>query len=245
MLPPQPGAVPTQHLGGHNVQQMRMPQPGQGGTSNKWPYLAAIVCVAWACGGLTTLMWWVVYGAVGFIVMLYVNQNKMLYAPAPPGVPKLPKDNPKTMRSPEEHGLDFEDLRIDCEDGVVISAWLIKQKGLQKLANAPTLIYFHGNAGNIGMRLKFYKDLHDQAGCNILAVDYRGYGNSGGLPSEPGLNRDADAALKYVKARKDLNQGGVFLFGRSLGGAVAISLASRHAEDEAIRVSLDERKAAR
>jgi fermentation-respiration switch protein FrsA (DUF1100 family) len=59
-----------------------------------------------------------------------------------------------------------------------------------------------------------------------LLVDYRGYGDSGGEPSELGLHLDAEAALDYCLHRQDLSHGKLFAFGRSLGGAVAISLVS-------------------
>jgi fermentation-respiration switch protein FrsA (DUF1100 family) len=85
------------------------------------------------------------------------------------------------------------------------------------------------------MRLKFYHELYSKAKCNILAVDYRGYGDSEGAPSEAGLNLDADAALKYVQALPGINAKAIFVFGRSLGGAVAMSLAARNDANGAVR----------
>jgi len=66
--------------------------------------------------------------------------------------------------------------------------------------NAPTLIYFHGNAGNMGMRLKNAAMMYVTCGINVLMMDYRGYGSSGGTPSEKGLQLDALAVLKYAKS---------------------------------------------
>jgi fermentation-respiration switch protein FrsA (DUF1100 family) len=59
-------------------------------------------------------------------------------------------------------------------------------------------------------------------------VEYRGYGLSGGVPSEAGLERDGDAAMAWLAARPDVHQGKIFLYGQSLGGAVAIRTAVNH-----------------
>jgi pimeloyl-ACP methyl ester carboxylesterase len=65
-------------------------------------------------------------------------------------------------------------------------------------------------------------------GCNILMVDYRGYGNSAGSPSEKGLMLDAQACLDYLLRRDDIDHRKIFVFGQSLGGGVAINLAHQN-----------------
>lgn len=113
-----------------------------------------------------------------------------------------------------------------------IHSWFIRWTGglhdLAEYNRTPTLIYFHGNAGNISHRLKNASDLYRVLKCNILLVEYRGYGISDGVSSELGLKYDAEAALNYILNRKDLNPNQIFVFGRSLGGAVAIHLAASH-----------------
>lgn len=103
----------------------------------------------------------------------------------------------------------------------------------------PTLVYFHGNAGNIGGRLQNCSGIYNQLQCNILIVgkcsvvrkseskvipililEYRGYGLSNGTPSEKGLYIDARAAVDYLYTRHDLDHSQIVLFGRSLGGGV-------------------------
>lgn len=107
----------------------------------------------------------------------------------------------------------------------------------------PTFVYFHGNAGNIGGRLQNCYGIYHNLQCNILLVgefcnlflddsrwcfivgvllfiEYRGYGLSGGAPSENGLYIDARAAIDYLFTRHDLDHSQIVLFGRSLGGAV-------------------------
>jgi len=75
--------------------------------------------------------------------------------------------------------------------------------------------------------------LYRQCNINILLFDYRGYGKSTGKPSETGLYTDAQAVYDYVRRRTDLNQEKIFFFGRSLGGAVALHLASHLAQSNA------------
>lgn len=84
-------------------------------------------------------------------------------------------------------------------------------------ANAPTVLFLHGNAGNIGHRLLNVVGLYQSLHCNIVMLEYRGYGLSQGTPSEEGLYMDARAALDYIASRKDFNHKEIIIFGRSLG----------------------------
>jgi fermentation-respiration switch protein FrsA (DUF1100 family) len=88
-----------------------------------------------------------------------------------------------------------------------------------------TLLFLHGNAGNISHRGDSLRIFH-RLGLNILIIDYRGYGKSDGSPSEAGLYRDARAAWRYLTEVRGTPPGKIVLFGRSLGGAVAARLAS-------------------
>eukprot|EP01027_Heterolobosea_sp_BB2_P016102 GEZU01022965.1.p1 GENE.GEZU01022965.1~~GEZU01022965.1.p1 ORF type:complete len:186 (-),score=33.34 GEZU01022965.1:6-563(-) len=163
---------------------------------------------------------------VSLMGLLYWKQNLLLY------VTYFPKDSRgKFTYLPSRFNLPFEDIWLRTKDGVKIHCWFIKQQH-ENAHNAPTIIYFHGNAGNISHRLPHVKNLFNATGCNILQVSYRGYGMSEGEPTEQGLKYDADAALDYLRyERKDINPNQIFLLGRSLGGAVTLNLfASR--EDE-------------
>lgn len=81
-------------------------------------------------------------------------------------------------------------------------------------------------SGHFCCRLPFLRLLSTQLGVPIFALSYRGYGKSEGKPNEAGLMRDAVAAMEYVMKRQDLNSRNVVMYGRSLGGAVAIHLAA-------------------
>ncbi|ETP52466.1 hypothetical protein, variant 1 [Phytophthora nicotianae P10297] len=161
---------------------------------------------------------------VGALLLLYMYQDRLLYFPTIPGASKFTKDNPPGYRHPGEFSIDYEDLMIPCKDGVKINAWLMKQK---EHTTRPTLIFFHGNAGNIGYRLPNAVQLFQKVGVNVLLVDYRGFGHSEGTPSEEGIKLDAEAVLDAMHARTDIDSSKLVAFGRSLGGAVSVYLAEK------------------
>lgn len=123
------------------------------------------------------------------------------------------------------YGLPYEAVHIRSCDKVVLHAYWIRHQG-EKGMFLPTLVYFHGNAGNIGHRLQNASGIFHTLQCNILMVEYRGYGLSSGVPSERGFYADARAAIDYLFTRHDLDLNQIILFGRSLGGAVAIDVAA-------------------
>jgi fermentation-respiration switch protein FrsA (DUF1100 family) len=91
------------------------------------------------------------------------------------------------------------------------------------------VVWFHGNAGNIGHRADNLAELRARTDAGIFIFDYRGYGRSQGSPSEEGTYLDGEAALAHVKSRRGAQpQQKVVLFGRSLGCAVAAEIAARH-----------------
>jgi dipeptidyl aminopeptidase/acylaminoacyl peptidase len=144
----------------------------------------------------------------------------MLYHPAIPDERyRYPQNMPPGFRNPKENGMDYEDVYVKTRDGVKIHAWLVKANPSPKLCR--TLLFFHGNAGNIGSRLPNIEILVKKLNTNVLIIDYRGYGNSEGTPSEDGLRLDAEATLEWALNSELINNDRIFVFGRSLGGAVA------------------------
>ena len=83
------------------------------------------------------------------------------------------------------------------------------------------MIYFHGNAGNIGSRIPIIEIYVKKLNTNVLIVAYRGYGNSEGTPSEKGQELDAIATLEYAMNNEDIDNQRLYVYGISLGGAVA------------------------
>lgn len=123
--------------------------------------------------------------------------------------------------SPSEWGLIYEDVELTTMDQVRLHGWYLPYPGATR-----TLLFLHGNGGNISHRGESLAILH-RLGLNVLIIDYRGYGRSGGEPSEEGLYLDAQAAWHYLTVQRGVAPQQVLIFGRSLGGAVATDLASR------------------
>ncbi len=128
--------------------------------------------------------------------------------------------------TPDDYGLEYDDVTFHTEDGLKLNGWFMpgKTKSLT-VDNLFTLLWFHGNAGNISHRLENIKMLHDRVPINIFIFGYRQYGKSEGKISERGTYIDAKAAFEYLHSRKDINHDKIIFFGRSLGSAVAVDLA--------------------
>jgi len=122
-------------------------------------------------------------------------------------------------RTPADLGMPFEEVWLRAPDGVRTQAWWIPGGG-----EAPVVVMFHGNAGTMADRLENARFLRG-LGVSLLLCEYRGYGDSQGRPSERGLRLDAERGV--LEARRRAGSGCVVVFGRSLGGAVAIDVASR------------------
>lgn len=124
------------------------------------------------------------------------------------------------IQSPERHGLSgFSDLRLQSLDGTGLQVWHHAAR-----SGYPTVLYFHGNAGHLGGRAAYFRLLSD-AGFGVLALSYRGYGQSGGRPSEQGFYQDAQAIQRYARERLMLPTEKMILYGESIGAGVAAHLA--------------------
>lgn len=162
-----------------------------------------------------------------FVVNLIVRQESMLYVPCVMAGMQTPDNNPDGYKSPADRGLEYEDVHMKTSDKLSIHAWFISAG--KNSATAPTILFCHANAGNIGLRIPNFTQIVEKLGANIFAFDYRGYGHSEGQPSEEGLIEDALSAWQWLSsaaADGRIDGSRVFVFGRSLGGAVSIALAS-------------------
>ena len=130
--------------------------------------------------------------------------------------------SPTLARTPRQVGLEFEDIFFTTRDGVRLNGWFIPHPEPRS-----TLVWFHGNAGNISHRIDNIKLLHDKVKVNVFIFDYRGYGRSEGRASEAGTYLDGEAALDLLRKKFGAKSGKMILFGRSLGAAVATEMATR------------------
>ena len=146
------------------------------------------------------------------IALVRLLENRLIYFP-----PRYPTG----FLPPQRYALHVEEVWITTADGVKLSAYFLPHASSPKV-----LLWFHGNADNIGFGLEQMKALATMD-VNILELDYRGYGKSDGSPEEAGIYRDADAAYRYLAATRHFKPENVIIYGHSLGGAVAVDLASK------------------
>ena len=124
------------------------------------------------------------------------------------------------QETPAASGLAFSDVRISTDDGETIHGWWMEHPSPRA-----QVIFFHGNGGNLSLWLDVLVALRER-GFSVLAVDYRGYGDSTGRPSERGLYRDADATLRTFAESLRKPEVLTVYWGRSIGAPVAAYAAS-------------------
>jgi len=152
-------------------------------------------------------IWIVIVIAGAYIVyvgFLFLYQSHYIYYP-----------ERELSADPGSIGLQFESITFETADGVRLSGWFVPSERARGV-----ILFCHGNAGNISHRMESLQIFH-RLGLDIFIFDYRGYGQSGGKPSEHGTYQDAAAAWRYLTEERQVNPSEVIVFGRSLGGAVA------------------------
>jgi fermentation-respiration switch protein FrsA (DUF1100 family) len=153
----------------------------------------------------------ILLAAYAFIVgTMYWKQDSMIYFP-----------EREIINTPQSVNLPYENVIFKTKDGVTISGWYIPAKD-----EKGTVVFCHGNAGNVSHFLEHIKVLNGLR-LSVLAFDYRGYGKSDGAPSEKGIYLDAEAAWDYLVNEYGKTPQNIIVVGHSLGGAVATELAMR------------------
>lgn len=155
---------------------------------------------------------------VVLVVVVRIFENKLIFHP----MPLEDGAFQELIASLPSGAGTFRDVSIETEDGVTINGWY----GTPKKKPRGHLLWLHGNAGNNSHRWPDFVEFVAGQHLAVLLVDYRGFGASAGSPSEAGVYRDATAAWDYLMTHNATPADTVIL-GRSLGGAVAVELASR------------------
>jgi hypothetical protein len=152
----------------------------------------------------------IAYAAVA--VLVYLFQSRLVF---------YPEVGREATASPQAYGLKFESVDLPTADGETLHAWWVPADDARG-----TVLFFHGNAGNISHRLD-YLQMFNRMHFSTFIVDYRGYGRSTGSPSVEGTYRDAEAAWDYLRGARSLKPRDLVIVGESMGGAVASWLAAR------------------
>jgi len=132
--------------------------------------------------------------------------------------------------TPGSHGLNYDDVFIPVESssGTIerMHAWWVPNDAGEGL----TIFYLHGAALNIGANSDHTRRLHD-LGFNVFLISYRGFGRSEGqFPTEQSVYADAEAGWRFLTERRGMDPRKIYVYGHSLGGAVAIDLTVKHPE---------------
>jgi len=159
--------------------------------------------------GMPQIFFILIFLVLGFLYLRYIENRTIFYPSRDIDV------------FPRESGLEFEDVFFKTGDNIKLNAWFVPSSGAKF-----TILFCHGNAGNISHRLEKISFFHS-LGCNVFIFDYRGYGLSKGGPSEKGLYLDTQAAYDYLLSRP-ISREQIIGFGESIGSAAIIELARRH-----------------
>ncbi|CAO3690284.1 unnamed protein product [Umbelopsis ramanniana] len=155
-------------------------------------------------------------------VMLYLYQSDLLY------LPSHPEGSRTEVPKPSQYGMPYVEETLTTKDGVKIRSYIITLKDQEAAKKAPTIIYHHANAGNMGHRLPIAQVFYEKFNANVVMLSYRGYGLSEGTPNDKGLRIDSQTMLDYVRAHPILGKTKIIAYGQSLGGAVAIDVVARN-----------------
>ena len=144
------------------------------------------------------------------IIFVYFYQRNLLYHPS------------ENNYQNDTIQFNYEEIFIKVNDEIKLKSWIINKD----LKNFKTLVFFHGNAGDLSNRIYKLNEL-DKLNINILLISWRGFSGNEGYPTEKNLYEDAEAAIKWLNKKKVSNSQ-IILYGESLGTGVAVEIASKN-----------------
>ncbi|TXI22534.1 MAG: alpha/beta hydrolase [Nitrosomonas sp.] len=147
-------------------------------------------------------------------IFIFFAQSHLIYHP---------EIDREIVNTPDQLSMPYESVVLTTSDQEKLHGWFVPAAK----ETTATILFLHGNAGNISHRMGYLSIFH-QLGYNTFIVDYRGYGNSSGTPTEEGTYQDALTAWNYLIENKTIPGSRIVLFGESLGGAIAAWLASKN-----------------
>jgi len=152
------------------------------------------------------------------ILLMALFERSLIFFPT-----RYPDGMWDTKAAARGSGCEIDDHFFSAGDGVRLHGWWCRR--LDGNPGDPVLLFFHGNAGNLSHRADLLIELATRTPASIFVVGYRGYGRSEGRPKEAGLYMDARAAWKHLTEEIGIGADRIVIFGKSLGGGVAVDLA--------------------
>ncbi|MEL6381062.1 MAG: alpha/beta fold hydrolase [Cyanobacteria bacterium J06626_18] len=153
-----------------------------------------------------------VFAYIGACLAIWFGQPRLIFHP-----------QMGLALTPADLDLPYEDVWIPVDEGQIHGWWIPANA-----PNAKTVLYLHGNAGNIETNVWRARYL-SQLGLSVLLIDYRGYGlSSGPFPNETRVYEDTNAAWDYLTQNRKITPQNIVIFGHSIGGAIAINLAHQY-----------------
>ena len=144
------------------------------------------------------------------IVFIYFYQRNLLYHPS------------ENNYQNDKIQFNYDEIFIQVDDNIKLKSWIIN-KNLKKFK---TLVFFHGNAGDLSNRIYKINELN-KLDINILLISWRGFSGNEGLPTEDNLYKDAQAAIKWLNS-KEVKNNRIILYGESLGTGVAVEIGKKN-----------------
>jgi hypothetical protein len=157
------------------------------------------------------------FAYIGLAIALYLGQSNLVFMPS--------KD---VIETPEILSIKFENIQITTRDNVNLDSWFVPAKD-NDLVGKGVILFCHGNGGNISNRIS-YLPIFRELGLATFLFDYRGYGKSGGTPTEEGTYADVEAAWQYLTQERQIPPQKIIIYGESLGGAIASYLAQKNSQ---------------
>ena len=144
------------------------------------------------------------------LIFIYFYQRNLLYHPS------------ENNYQNDKAQFNYEEVFIKVDDKIKLKSWIIEKD----LKNFKTLVFFHGNAGDLSNRIYKLNELN-KLEINILIISWRGFSGNEGFPTEQNLYKDAEAAIKWLNS-KEVENNKIILFGESLGTGVAVEIGKKN-----------------
>lgn len=158
----------------------------------------------------------VAVGYIGLVALMWHYQERIVF-PAP----RSPLPSPRALGFP-----DGERVELVTSDSVMITGWYLPPQGTApNPSSSPGLLWFIGNMETVDVLAAAIRNLRPP-GTGLLIINYRGYGDSEGRPSEDGVYRDAEAAWEFLAGRPEIDAARIGAYGRSIGSVPAIFVAA-------------------